>query len=177
MNNTNGVDIFIDLFTECLEDRKTRKKVLTRFDLITNIADLKNSKRQGWNFNWIVPYRDGYDIYRLRIIDEERVEGLIALKPSKEKQAVVIDIIESAPHNIGKNGEYIGVGAHLFAIACLISLKSGYEGFVCFTAKTNLIEHYQETLGAQQIGNSQDMFLNTAAALKLISIYFPDKIN
>jgi hypothetical protein len=30
-------------------------------------------------------------------------------------------IVETAPHNYGHNGKYIGVGGHMFAIACQCS--------------------------------------------------------
>ena len=36
-----------------------------------------------------------------------------------------VDIVETAPHNYGHNGKYEGVGGHLFAIACKVSMESG----------------------------------------------------
>ena len=47
----------------------------------------------------------------------------------------------------------------------------GFEGYVSFTAKTQLIEHYEKTLGAISAGG-QLMVINTDAALKLIDKYF-----
>jgi hypothetical protein len=47
--------------------------------------------------------------------------------------------VEAAPHNVGKMGKYKGVGAHLFAIACKLSWDAGNEGYVQFTAKTDMI--------------------------------------
>lgn len=38
---------------------------------------------------------------------------------------------------------YEGVMGNLVAYACKLSLPRGYNGFVSFTAKTKLIEHYQ----------------------------------
>jgi len=43
--------------------------------------------------------------------------------------------------------------------------------FVQFTAKTKLIEHYERTLGAINVGGHL-MVINTGAALKLIDKYF-----
>ena len=47
----------------------------------------------------------------------------------------------------------------------------GFEGFISFTAKTKLIEHYENTLGAYHFGNHL-MIINTKAAEYLIDKYF-----
>lgn len=81
-----------------------------------------------------------------------------------------MDIVETAPHNFGHEGRYEGVGGHLFAIACKLSLDAGCDGYVAFTAKTNLIEHYQETLNAKVL-NGQRMFIDENVAKELIEKY------
>jgi hypothetical protein len=48
------------------------------------------------------------------------------------------------------------------------------EGYVSFTSKSQLLEHYQKTLGAIGIG-ANVMVINTLAALKLIDKYFKNK--
>ena len=75
-----------------------------------------------------------------------------------------------APHNIGHNGTYEGVGGHLFAIACQLSFEVGLDGFVTFIAKTNLIKHYQEKIHAHVMAG-QRMYIDTIAAQELISRY------
>ena len=82
--------------------------------------------------------------------------------------------MESAPYNIGHNGKYNGVGAHLFAIACKLSWNEGNEGYVQFVAKTNLIDHYKKTLGAKLIEN-QSMYIDSYNSLKLIKQYFKEE--
>jgi hypothetical protein len=72
---------------------------------------------------------------------------------------------------LGKNKLYEGVPGNLFAFTCKISWDSGYQGFVSFTAKTNLITHYENTLGATHIG-SQKMIIFPSEALKLIKKYY-----
>lgn len=81
-----------------------------------------------------------------------------------------VDIVETAPHNYGHNGRYEGVGGHLFAIACQISVENGCDGFVAFTAKNSLIEYYKVKLGAQ-IAYGQRMFLDEDAARFLLEKY------
>ena len=66
---------------------------------------------------------------------------------------------------------YLGVPGNLVAFVCRISFHHGFEGYVSFTAKTQLIGHYEKTLGAINVGG-QLMIINTDAALKLIKKYF-----
>lgn len=73
--------------------------------------------------------------------------------------------------NRDKNGKYQGVGAHLFVIACKLSWDVGNEDFVQFKAKTDLVEHYRETLNAKNI-DAQNMYIDSYAALNLIKTYF-----
>jgi hypothetical protein len=80
-------------------------------------------------------------------------------------------LIESAPFNLGRNKVYMGIPGNLVAFACKMSFHRGFEGYVSFTAKTQLIEHYKKTLGAVNV-RSQLMVINTEAALKLIDKYF-----
>lgn len=57
------------------------------------------------------------------------------------------------------------------AYACKASFQNGFDGFVSFTAKTKLIEHYEKTLGAYHFGN-QLMIIQTQVAQQLIDKYF-----
>lgn len=66
----------------------------------------------------------------------------------KETDHIYMRLLENAPFNIGKNKLYEGVARNLVAYACKLSFQYGFEGFVAFTAKTKLIEHYEHTLGA-----------------------------
>jgi hypothetical protein len=80
-------------------------------------------------------------------------------------------LIESAPFNLGQNKVYLGVPGNLVAFVCRISFHRGFDGYVSFTSKTLLIEHYEKTLGAISVGG-QVMVINKDAALKLIDKYF-----
>jgi hypothetical protein len=80
-------------------------------------------------------------------------------------------LIESAPFNLGRNKVYIGVPGNLVAFACRIAFHRGFDGYVSFTSKTQLIEHYENTLGAIHVGG-HIMVINKNAALKLIDKYF-----
>lgn len=80
-------------------------------------------------------------------------------------------MIESAEFNIGKDKVYLGIPGNLVAFACNLSFQRGNDGYVSFIAKTKLIEHYIDTLGAIHFGGHL-MVITTESALKLIGKYF-----
>ncbi len=85
-----------------------------------------------------------------------------------------VDIVEAAPGNVGSNGKFCGVGAHLFAIACKLSWDVGNEGYVQFTAKTDLVDHYAETLNAISI-DQHTMYIDSYGAVALIKKYLKEE--
>ena len=69
---------------------------------------------------------------------------------------------------------YSGVPGNLVAFGCKLSFQRGHDGNLAFIAKTQLIEHYQKTLGAFHFGG-RIMIIETQAALKLINKYFKNQ--
>ncbi len=63
------------------------------------------------------------------------------------------------------------MSGNLVAFACKLSFQLGFEGYVAFTAKTNLIKHYEKSLGAKNFGG-QRMYLETKEARYLVEKYF-----
>ena len=158
-----AVDIQIDKLTDCLVERETGNIVDTEYtELITTI---KKKDFAGWKFDWCKTQRYGYTIYELFLEDDDTVQGRISLKI--DGGVANVDIVESAPHNFGHNGKYIGVGGHLFAIACQISLEAGCDGVVAFTSKTNLVEHYKKELKAVEIMPRRLVIFEEAAEILL----------
>lgn len=90
---------------------------------------------------------------------------------SDEQDHLFMHLIESAPFNKGKNRIYVGVAGNLIAFLCKTSWDKGYEGFIAFTAKTRLMQHYEKALGAVHVGRHK-MIIFPEAALQLIKKYF-----
>ena len=135
-------------------------------------SDLKYvTKNKGWNFNWKEEFNQiKKEVYKLTIINNSTIiQGLLSV--TIEKDHVFIDLLESAPFNIGKHKIYEGVAGNLVAYACKISFQRGFEGYVVFTAKTNLINHYEKMLGAYHFKN-QRMIIETQASKILVEKYF-----
>jgi hypothetical protein len=97
------------------------------------------------------------------------IQGLISFTIKTDH--IYIDLIESALFNLGRNKIYEGVAGNLVAFACKVSFQRGFEGFLSFTAKTKLIEHYEKTLGAYHFGNHL-MILETKTSSILVEKYF-----
>lgn len=170
------VNIYIDSLTDCLVCNKTGELHDTEYRLVLKTItefDADVLKREGWKFDWSLPHKEGYEVYELLLKENEEVQGMIALKHIRNQYYTHVNIVEAAPFNVGNDGMYKGVGAHLFAIACKLSWDVGNEGFVQFTAKNDLIEHYQTTLGAKSI-DWHNMYIDTYGAATLINKYFKE---
>lgn len=61
----------------------------------------------------------------------------------------------------------------MFAIACKLSWDAGNEGYVQFTAKTDLIEHYKKMLNAKSI-DWNTMYIDSYGAVTLIQKYLKE---
>jgi len=69
---------------------------------------------------------------------------------------------------------YAGVPGNLVAFACKLSFQRGHDGNVSFLSKSQLIEHYEKTLGAVHFGG-RVMIIETHSALKLMNKYFQNQ--
>ncbi|MEG1869079.1 MAG: phage minor head protein, partial [Clostridiales bacterium] len=121
-DNGMNVDILIDEFTPCLQDRLTGKIMQTEMSAYKP----KTKEFENWNFDWTKPETFGFEVYALTLEGDSHVQGLIALKDESDNAAIHIDIVETAPHNFGSQGKYKGVGGHLFAFAGKKSIDAGY---------------------------------------------------
>lgn len=126
-----------------------------------------------WRFDWFSEAgRQNRDVFALWVQGSIAIQGLISLEA--DEGFVFVHLLESAPHNVGENKLYRGVPGNLFAFVCARSFEVGFDGFVGFEAKTELIEHYKLSLGAERIGSSNRMIITVAAALKLVETYFKE---
>ena len=165
------IDIKIDKLTNSLENLITGDNFPTDI-IITDLSDFKSiTRKEGWLFDWKSEFKiPDRDVYKLTIVNNQTViQGLISL--SVKTDHVYMHLIESAPFNKGKDKVYAGVPGNLVAFACKLSFQRGFEGYLSFLSKTNLINHYEKTLGATHVGGNL-MIINTVAALKLINKYF-----
>ncbi len=165
------MNLMIDKFTPCLENTKTGELVPT---LYHKASQKELSGLRGWNFNWLSEDLSKAEIYKLCLVDDDTIQGLVAVTDFERDSAVYVNIAESAPHNLGESKQFSGVGGHLFAIAARISVEKNYGGFVFMDAKNaELVNHYRNTLGAVLLGRPHPyrMFIDEENAARLLSIY------
>jgi hypothetical protein len=166
-----GLDFEIDKLTNSIENVVTGDSFATEISYILN-SDLKTvSKKRDWLFNWRDEFKEpARDVYKLTIVNNPSViQGLICLEVKSDH--VYMHLVESAPFNKGQSKMYSGVLGNLVAFACKLSFQRGHNGNVSFLSKSQLIKHYERTLGAYHFGG-RVMIIETQAALKLINKYF-----
>jgi hypothetical protein len=160
------INILIDELTNSIKLRQTGEVFETE---IVPILDDDIENLVGWSFDW-QNAKNYYVVYKLTTIaDSNIIQGLIAIEV--KKGFVFIELVENAPFNIGSKQIYRGVGGNLFAFACKLSFELGFDGYVCFVAKTELIEHYKEKMFARSL-SGQRMVIETEGAKKLVNQYF-----
>lgn len=170
-SKTIYLDFVIDKLTNSIQNTISGDSFSTEVLRLTT-SDLKQvTKSKGWNFNWKSELEDSAkDVFKLTVANNPTIiQGLLSL--TLEHDHVYMHLLENAPFNIGRNKLYDGVAGNLVAHACKVSFQNGFDGFIAFTAKTKLIEHYQETLGAYRLSGNK-MIIPTESAQILINKYF-----
>jgi hypothetical protein len=169
--NKIELDFEVDELTNSIRNVISGDSFQTDITRITKL-DLKNiTKKTGWLFDWKLELKyPERDVYKLTIVNNQSIiQGLISLEVKSDH--VYMHLVESAPFNKGKAKMYSGVPGNLVAFACKLSFQRGHEGNVAFISKTQLIDHYVESLGATHFGGRL-MIIDNNAALKLMNRYF-----
>ncbi|MBO9613126.1 MAG: hypothetical protein J7619_10550 [Dyadobacter sp.] len=153
---------------------------LTREEFGTSINCAESSKRSqiraiDWLFDWHSELcRKDRQVLKIELLQEpSTIQGLVSLADKGDH--VYMHLIENVSWNKGKNKLYCGVAGNLFAAACKLSFDLNYDGVVSFVPKTQLIEHYQKTLGAKLFGPNR-MFIDTREAMMLTKHYLRQTI-
>lgn len=166
-----GLDFEIDELTNSIKNLISGDSFSTDISRITK-ADLKKvTKKDGWLFDWRLELKHPErDVYKLTIVNNQNIiQGLVSLEVKPDH--VYMHLVESAPFNKGRTKLYAGVPGNLVAFVCKLSFQRGHEGNIAFISKTQLIDHYTESLGAMHVGGRL-MIIDSAAALNLINRYF-----
>ncbi len=166
-----GLDFIIDKLTNSIENVVTGDSFPTEISVFTT-QDLKSvTKKNSWLFDWKSEFKNPKrDVYKLTIWNNPTIiQGLICVEVKEDH--VYLHLVENAPFNKGKIKMYAGVAGNLVAFACKLSFQRGHQGNVSFISKTQLIDHYEKTLGALHFGGRL-MIIETKSALVLINKYF-----
>jgi hypothetical protein len=168
----NYLDFEVDKLTNSIENAISGE-VFDTIIVKLNQSNGKEIKKSKWVFNWHEELNDNTkQVFKLTTINNPTIiQGLICLTDKGDH--IFMDLIESANFNKGNNKLYKGVAGNLIAFGCKMSFELKYDGIVSFIAKSKLIEHYQQTLGAKLFGGNR-MYIDTKEALILTTKYFKD---
>ncbi|MEO1050824.1 MAG: hypothetical protein AAFX87_09360 [Bacteroidota bacterium] len=129
-------------------------------------------KKDGWDFNWkkLSTLENGQTYLLSTVNSPNQTEGALCLKI--EYDMLIMEALELAPPNVGRDKRYDYVAGCLIAFGCKESFKisGAYKGFLTFVAKTKLIQWYQQQYGAE-LALGQRMFTDWETGEKLIEKY------
>lgn len=164
------LDFVIDKLTNSIENTLSGEIFDTQITKLTD-KDVKGMTLKHWQFNWKSEYKDkSKEIYKLTTTNNPTIiQGLVGIEDKKDH--IFMHLLESAKFNIGKHKLYLGIPGNLVAFACKLAFDRNYDGYVAFDSKTQLISHYQKSIGATHL-RGQRMFIDTESAGKLVSQYF-----
>ena len=170
-DKTIHLDFVIDKLTDSIQNTISGDSFQTEISRLTRTDLKKVTNKSGWNFNWKQELdNNSREVFKLTITNNPNIiQGLLSFTINPDH--LYMNLLESAPFNLGHKKLYDGVPGNLVAYACKISFQNGFDGFVSFTAKTKLIEHYEKTLGAYHFGN-QLMIIQPQVAQQLVNKYF-----
>lgn len=177
------LSIEIDEVTHCLINNETGKEVKTEVYRITRAIDLKGYNTKDWYVNWAKMLKTS-EVFALMTEDSE-IQGLAAVQDDSEAGIAIFNWAVVAPWNNpmklnGKPKKYLGVGAHLFAIAVDRSFSYGYDGVILgYPSSKKLLDHYVKNLGAEPFrpfdNHQYAIVLMEEAAKKLREVYDYEK--
>lgn len=166
------LDIEIDKLTNSILNTISGDSFPTDVYPVSKADLVKVTKKNGWLFSWSSELKQpDRQVYKLTVRGNiDVIQGLASV--SDYNDHFYLHLVESAPFNLGKNKLYEGVPGSLFAFTCKMSFDKGYQGFVSFTSKTKLIDHYTKSLGAIHVGGHK-MVIFPEESDKLIKRYYP----
>ena len=165
------LDFEVDKLTNSIENALSGEVFDTEITQLFS-HDSKQIKKADWQFDWNKELKNTtLNIFKLTTPNNPTIiHGLIGIVDKGDH--VFMSLIENAKFNKGKKKLYKGVAGNLVAFACKIAFEKGYDGVVSFVAKTQLVEHYQYSLGAKLFGAGNRMFIDTKEAIILVKQYF-----
>ncbi|MGN0424863.1 MAG: hypothetical protein ACI4FY_06030 [Acetatifactor sp.] len=169
----------IDELVPCLTDNENGEVVETEVIRIKRRSFLsKYNPKTNWYVNW-AQLLDENEVYAVVVKGTVAIQGLVAIRPDKDMQAVFVTWMVAAPHNnpemLGKMSKrYNGVGGHLFAVAVKRSVDFGFGGAITgFAADKKLMYHYCSAFHAEAICmlHPYQIFIPEEEGMKIQEVY------
>lgn len=139
-----------------LIDTKTGKKLDATIEKLIKSAIKKLKGNKKFTFDWSLEIEN--DVYKINLIDEEEILGLVSIIDYPEEFRLHINLIESSKEHREKKKLLDNIPGCLIAFVCQLSFERGYEGFVSLVPKTELVKYYKERYGFEQMGNQMAVY-------------------
>ena len=96
----------IDKLTDSILNTISGDSFQTEVSRLTTIDLINITKKNNWKFDWKSEFNDiQKEVYKLSIVNNSKIiQGLLSI--TIEKDHVFMNLLESAPFNIGKNKLY-----------------------------------------------------------------------
>lgn len=124
-----------------------------------------------FNFKWIVEKEE--IVHKIRLELGEEILGLISFRDIPKEYRINIRLIEVNALDRGKTKRFDNIAGCLFAFTCRLAFHKGYEGYVSLLPKTELIKHYRDKYGFQELG--KNMYIELSNAERLVQTYLEDE--
>lgn len=139
---------------------------------LINEEDWEIIDNQGYfKFNW--NKEKVYLVYKLKLLEEDKILGLISLEDISKEYRIHIQLLENSDSNKGKGKEYDYIAGCLIAYACELAFNNGYDGFVSLKPKTEIIGIYIKKYGFKIMG--QYLFTDLINSEYLIKKYLENE--
>lgn len=149
---------------------KSNELIKAKITRINTVKGIKGELNKNFTFDWKL--EEVNELYKLEIILEEEVLGLMSLLVIPNEYRVHINLLESSIQNRGKNKQVKNIAHCLIAYACKQSFALGYDGFVSLYPKTELIRYYVNEYNFEKFGRY--LALYGSASYNLIKEYLDE---
>jgi len=136
---TIHLDFVIEKLTDSILNTISGDSFQTEISRLTR-TDLKTiTKKNGWNFNWAQELdNNSREVFKLTITNNPNIiQGLLSFTIRPDH--LYMNLLESAPFNLGHKKLYDGVPGNLVAYACKVSFQNGLRDSFRLQQKPNLL--------------------------------------
>ena len=132
--------------------------------------DFKVLTKGRFSFRW-KSLKGEADIYKLHIVKEADILGVMGLVDVPEEKRIEIKLLANSRENQGRNKLYDRVAGCLIAYACARAAKKyGGDACVSLLPKTNLVKHYMQKYG--MVDGGRQLYLEREAMNYITNKYF-----
>ncbi|MFL0299261.1 hypothetical protein [Aquirufa novilacunae] len=131
-------------------------------------SDYKIITKSKYHFNW--KDQKSNDVYKLRLIENEEILGLMSLKVHFDETRIEILLLACSIENTGNNKIYDRIAGNFIAFACRESIKIfGADACVSLVPKTELKKYYISKYGMLDAG--RQIYLESNSLFTLLKEY------